>query len=160
MTVQTARAWLIVSSLTLTGCTFVFFLIAPTVGYPLEWDQSIRVFEIVLPVFLGYLGTAAHFVFRNAAAGDRPVVLRQEVNSLVGLLVVGPLVVFLVATLAIVIAFGYSNRPTATPGGGMSIEALAGSFTAALGLLTATTNVAVSYLFSLADAPEKTVQGG
>lgn len=148
MTVAIARRWLVFASLLVTGVTFVFFLVAPAVGYPLTWEQSIRVFEIVIPVFLGYLGTATHFLFHT---GGEQQLVRINSSGLLSLIVRGPLIVFVVVGVAIVFAFGYANRAAATPGEGMSVDALSYSFTALMGLLAVTTNVAVSYLFALGE---------
>jgi hypothetical protein len=65
MTVDGARRWIIITSLVVTGLAFAFLVAAPPLGYPLGWDQSQRIIEILLPVFLGYLGTATHFVFHT-----------------------------------------------------------------------------------------------
>jgi hypothetical protein len=149
MDVDLARGWLIKASLVATGAAFVFFLVAPAVGYPLTWNQSMRVFEIVLPVFLSYLGTATHFLFHSNNRRDKPVTVNPSSISLLGLLVRGPIIVFGVASIAIIFAFGFSNRASSPERGtGMSPDMLTWSFTAALGLLTVTTNVVVAYLFS------------
>jgi hypothetical protein len=65
MTTDEARRWIVLASLTITGAVFVFFLLAPVSGYPLEIAQAQGIFQIVLPVFLGYLGSATHFVFKR-----------------------------------------------------------------------------------------------
>jgi hypothetical protein len=151
MKIDKARRFLVIASLFFTGGTFVFFLVAPAVGYPLTWDQSSRVFEIILPVFLGYLGSATHFLF-HGGQNPRSIELKDE-SGMLGLLIQGPLWVFGIATVALIFAFGYTNRGSAPSGSGMSVDALAGSFTAVIGLLAVTTNVAVSYLFSLGERP-------
>ncbi len=149
MTVDAARKWIISTSLIATGLVFVFFLAAPPLGFPLEWDQTQRVIEILLPVFLGYLGTATHFLFHSSKTQGQPALEYQ--NSLLGLLIKGPIVVFATACVAILFSFGYSNRSNAPSGSGMSIDQLAWAFTAALGILAVTSSVAVSYLFSLGE---------
>ena len=159
MTVDGARKWIIATSLVATGLVFVFFLVAPPLGFPLEWDQAQRVIEILLPVFLGYLGTATHFLFHSNKPEVQPAVEFQ--NSLLGLLIRGPIIVFAIACSAVLFAFGYANRSSASAGSGMSIDQLAWAFTAALGILAVTSSVAVSYLFSLGEkagpqASEKT----
>jgi uncharacterized membrane protein required for colicin V production len=138
------RRWLIIASLTITTAEFVFFLIAPMAGYPLTFAQAIRLLEIVLPVFLGYLGSAARFVFPQTSAPDP---IRRAAPSLASLLVRGPIIVFSLASIAALIAFGHSNRIDAPVGAGMDIDTLAGILSVALGLLAVTTNVAVSYFF-------------
>lgn len=143
MTLHQARKWLIVSSLVITGLNFVFFILSPTLGYPINIDQAISIMKIVLPVFLGYLGNATQFVFTPAKT---PVHANLEYLNLI---VIGPIVIFGLATIAAIIAFGYSNRLAAPPGSGMSVDTLSGIITAALGLLAVTTNVVVSYLFAV-----------
>ena len=147
MTVDGARRWIIIASLFVTGTAFVFFLVAPAIGYPLTWEQGVRLFEIILPVFLAYLGSATHFLF-HARMHQRQDHL-ENAGQFLGLLVKGPILVFGIATIALLFAFGYSNRSSAPAGEGMTIDMLSSSFTAALGILAVTTNVAVSYLFAL-----------
>jgi hypothetical protein len=153
MDVNGARMWLIKSSLLVTTCVFLFLLIAPLFNYPLEWEQTPRLFEIVLPTFLGYLGTATHFLFHH---DEKPQTLKLNGTSqLLSLLVKGPIVVFGLGSIALMFAFGYSNRHGATRGAGMNIDQLAMVISGLLGLLTATTSVAVSYLFSLRHKSQK-----
>jgi hypothetical protein len=131
---------------------FLFFLLAPATDFPLTFPQSLRVLEVVLPVFLGYLGSAASFVFQPGAGADK-LAFRPNASSLVGLLIWGPLVVFTIALLAIIVTFSITNRLDATPGQGMSIDQLTAGISVILGLLAVTTNVAVSYLFGGGQAP-------
>ena len=68
-----ARNWIIRTSLVLTTCVFAFLVVAPTIGYPLDpgANHVIRLLQILTPVFVGYLGSAAHFVFGdNTSATD------------------------------------------------------------------------------------------
>src|SRR4051812_5542789 len=107
MPANAARRWLVTASLLLCAAILVFFLLAPTLGYPLEFAQSMRALEIVLPVFLGYLGTAALFIFRsNPETEDTPP---ANVLNLVSLLVKGPIVVFGMVLAALLVAFGRLN---------------------------------------------------
>lgn len=155
MTSIDARRWLVSASLLVSALAFVFFLVAPAIGYPLTWDQAIRVVEIVLPVFLGYLGTAARYIFRPesnmqlAAVSDR---------HLMALLIRAPIIVFILAGGVVCFSFGYSNRQDATPGAGMTVDTLCWAFTTLLGLLAATTGVAVSFLFSAGTKDNQTPQ--
>src|SRR6185295_2636008 len=125
MTAHVARKWLIYATLLTTAVAFVFFLIAPASGFPLTFDQSVRLLEIVLPVFLGYLGSATHFVVRGSNTAPNTPVPPRGRSELLGLLVRGPVVVFLVATVSAIVAFGISNSPSAPPGSGMSVDTLA-----------------------------------
>jgi hypothetical protein len=151
MSIDEARRFIITASLTATGTTFVVFLIAPPMGYPLTWGDVPRVFEIILPVFLGYLGSATHFLFR--ARHDAKDVQLKDPGGMLGLLIRGPFAVFGVGTIAVLFAFGYVNRSGAPNGSGMGVAELSHFFTALVGLLAVTTNAAVAYLFSLGGRP-------
>lgn len=145
MTVQQARNWLVLASLVACGATFVFLLIAPAIGFPLLWADALRVLELVIPVFAGYLGAAAQYVFSKKQHGKVTV---QDGSGLLSLMIKGPVILFAVTSLAILIGFGISNRESASQGTGMSVDTLAGALTALLGILAITTNAAVAYLFS------------
>lgn len=146
MTVTEARTWLITLSLAITGLIFVFFGIAPVIGYPLTYPEAIRLLEIVLPVFIGYLGSATQFVF--SPSSQQPDLRTSADATQLGLLVKGPIIVWGAGSFAVIAAFGFSNRLSAAPGDTrMSLDALAGLLTAGLSLLTVTTSVAIAYLF-------------
>ena len=147
MDLKAARTWLVTASLVITAAEFTFFLVAPAIGFPLTFDQAIRLLEIVFPVFLGYLGSATHFVFRS----QRRAIAFQGASSLFGLVVRGPIFIFGVAVAVALWAFGYSNRLAAVPGSGMSVDALAIVLSIALGLTTVSTNVVVAYIFQTGD---------
>lgn len=143
MTTRTARRWLVYASLGLTAAAFVFFVVAPAAGYPLTFAQSIRLLEVVGPVFFGYVGSAVRFAF--ASAPDAP--LREDAGELLPALVRGPILVFGLALVAALTSFGLSNRAAAAPGSGMDIDTLALIFSIALAFLAATTSVLVPLLF-------------
>jgi hypothetical protein len=143
MTVDAARRWLIISSLMITGTQIVFLLVAPVIGYPLVYPKNLDLLQIISPVFLGYLGSAAHFIFQNPA----PEVPVQ--NKFLGLLVRGPLIIYVLAVSGSLAAFGYANRASVEPGTGptMSVSNLATALSVSLGVLAVTTGVINSYLF-------------
>ena len=62
MTVDQARKWLILSSLIITGVQMIFLFVAPIVDSPI-FSKISDLLQIVTPVFLGYLGSASHFIF-------------------------------------------------------------------------------------------------
>ena len=144
MNVLKAQKSLIYISLAESGLVFIFLTLAPAFGFHLSWAQSLRIIELIVPVFFGYLGSAAAFVFQSRS-NEHVVVAHPE---LVRILVFGPLILFFLGSVSLFIAFGVTNRSGAPPGIGMDIDTLAAGFTALLGLLTVTTHVAVSYLFS------------
>jgi len=148
------------ASLCTSGCLIVFFITAPALGYPLEFAQSLRILEIVLPVFLGYLGAGALYVFRSTSPDDR-MTFRPAAAPLIGPLLKGPVAVFAVAAIALIVAFGMTNGKDAAPGSGISIDQFAAGMTTILGLLTVTTNVAVVYLFqNSGKTPEQVKESG
>src|SRR5262249_2871463 len=142
MTIDNARKWLITSSLAITGVQMVFLLVAPVIGFPLPYPKNLDLLQIVSPVFLGYLGSASHFIFQNAV----PSVPVQ--NQYLGLLVKGPLVIYILAAGGSLGAFGYSNRVGSGIGAGMSIDNLGTALSLSLGVLAVTTGVVSSYLFA------------
>jgi hypothetical protein len=150
VTIYQARRWLIITSLTLAAMAFCFFMLAPVLGYPLRYSQAQGVLQIVLPVFLGYLGAATQFVFQRAPVQHDTI----TAPPMMELLIKGPIAVFALMIVAAVIAFGYSNRMAAAPGEGMSVEQLSASVTAAMGLLAVTTNAIIAYLFAIERKPD------
>lgn len=143
MSIEQARTWLIKATLILTGSILVFVTLAPAFGYPLEFSQGVRIGEIVLPVFLGYLGTASHFIF--ARASDPHV--KHKNLPLLQLLVRGPIAIFAIVISCALFAFGFTNRDGASPGTGMTVDSLAAAVSTSLALLAVTTGVLVTYLF-------------
>lgn len=143
MTINSARKWLIVSSLIITGGQMIFLLAAPAFSFPLNYPENLHLLQIVLPVFFGYLGSASHFIFQSTA---RPVRVQ---NQFLGLLVKGPLIIYVLTVTAAFCSFAYSNRVGAEVGAGMSVDNLSTALSLALGLLAVTTGIVSSYLFSV-----------
>jgi hypothetical protein len=137
-----ARRWITASSLIVCCVILVFLLAAPAFGYPLEFAQSLRLLEILAPVFFGYLGAATLFVFRSNPAPERP--LPDNVLNLLPLLTKGPIYLFAIVIAVLLLSFGRMNSPG---GAGMSVDELAVGMSVALGLLTVTSNVIVAFLF-------------
>lgn len=144
MTANSARVWLVAASLGIILATFVFFFVGPILGYPLEFEDARRMIEIIIPVFAAYLGSATRFLF-NKDVRIRSFDKQRE--SLLGLLVKGPIIVFGVALAALLIAFGASHRIAARPGTGIAVDDLAGSMVLILSLLAVTTTAVTAYLF-------------
>ena len=67
MMITKARKWIVIASLAEVDSVFVFVLIAPLAGYALGWSQSLRMIELLTPVFLGYLGMATQFMLIETA---------------------------------------------------------------------------------------------
>jgi hypothetical protein len=151
MTVFEARRWIIVASLVIAGAAFSFFVIAPVLGYPLRFSQAVSILQIVFPVFLGYLGAATQFVFQKSPPPEDTI----QTRPLMGLLIHGPIGLFVLIMVVVTSVFGYSNRASAGPGDGIGVDQLRTLITAALGLLAVTTNVVVAYLFSVQGKAER-----
>jgi hypothetical protein len=148
MTNRRARTWLVVSSLAICGSALLFFLIAPATSYPLDWPQSMRMLEIVTPVFFGYLGLASRYIFTRSHDVDLP---DNEAN-LLSLLLIGPLVLFVLVMCALILAFGISNSGQeghADSSRAMSVDQFAAGVTLVLSLLAVTTNVIADHLFGV-----------
>ena len=154
MTFEEPRGWLIRTSLGISFLIVLFAIVGPGVlGFPLDAErgQDTRILQIVLPVFVGYLAAASHYVFSERgqdAAKDDP---RLSGSALT--LVKWPVVAWGVLTVAMLAAFWYSNRASGPPGSGWSVDKLAAYLTIGLSLLTATTNIAVNYLFAKGKGP-------
>lgn len=146
MTLDNARAWLIKTSLILSGLHIAFLILAPAAGYPLTFSESLRLIEIVIPVFFAYLGSATHFLFKPAA--NR---VQVESPALLGLMVRGPLLVFGGVSTVALVAFGLSNRPPTPRGHGMGLDTLSAIIAVGLSLLAVSTNVIVQYLFATSE---------
>lgn len=145
MTEQHAREWLLLASLVVTGALFVFLLLAHPFGYPLTFHKALPTLQAVTPVFLGYLGAGAHFVFRP----QQPIAtVAADQRRLLRVLVMGPVYLFAFAVIATLIAFGWSNRSGLADGSGMTIEEFGIAITMALAFLTTVTSVVVAYLFA------------
>ena len=152
MTSAQARSWLINVSLLAIGVEFVFFLLAPALGYPLVYDQSLRLLELMSPALFGYVGTAVTYAVSKKNSNDP----EPKHSSLFATLVRAPLMLYAIITVAAFFAFGWTNRSAASPGSGMNIDQLSAVMTLALSLLAVTTTVLVTYLFatkSVANAP-------
>lgn len=144
MELTAARKAIVISSLVVVGLHLLFFPIAPALGYPLEYGEAISILQITLPVFLGYLGAATQFMFRHPKRRQPAMNLPE----LLPYLLWGPLIIFALASLAAIVAFGITNGTRAAPGTGMSPRELSAAVTVCLSLLAVTTNTIVAYLFA------------
>jgi hypothetical protein len=148
MRVSDARSWLIRASLLLAAATLGFFLAAPVAGYPITQKQGFSLIQLVFPVFAGYVGSAGFLLFRYArrpAKGEAAEEAREVPN--LGLLVRWPIYLWAGLFALFIFLFGFTNRAAAPVGDGWSVEDLGMAITAALSLLSVTTNVVIAYLF-------------
>jgi hypothetical protein len=142
MTIQEARKWIVNWSLGLITFYGVFFLLSPFLRYPLEFDQSAQLAQIIFPLFLGYLATAVVFAFEG-----------HEVETvapyLLASLTKGPFLVSLVLSLVLFVVFWLANSTDSPVGRAniMEFPTFSALFAAIIGIHTATTSALVAYLF-------------
>ncbi|MET0502919.1 MAG: effector-associated domain EAD1-containing protein [Candidatus Binatia bacterium] len=143
MDASTARVVIVAASLVLTGLLLLFFMAAPFLGAPFNENQNenVRLIEIVLPVFLGYLGSASHFLFYR----NRGREVAEDQQSLLGLMVFGSLSLFALFIVALLAIFWVSNLSDSQ--GAMDFDSLSRWFSLAMGLLACTIGIVSAYLF-------------
>jgi hypothetical protein len=132
---------MVATLLGLTAATIMFFLLAPALGYPLEFDQGWALAQISVPVFAGFLATATQFATVEHGGGD------ETAPPLLAWLIFGPATIYLFGAAAVLFVFWSTNRADAPLGGGMSTQLLSTILTALLGLVTITSNIAIARLF-------------
>lgn len=144
MTYNTARKWIVQSSLVVITLYGIFLIIAPATHYPLEFDQALQILQVLFPLFIGYLSSAVVFIFQG-----KDITKDLKVPDLLGYLVKGPFIVVSILIAAALLAFGISNWPTEgnVSGEGMSFDNLSTLTSLILGIHTGTTSSLVLYLF-------------
>jgi hypothetical protein len=148
MTTRTARLAIVVYSLGITGFLIVFLILAQPLGMRFDFgqEQNLRLIDIVLPTFFGYLGAASHFIFNS----DRGRAVEAENQALLGLLIHGPFLIFIFSVSALFFAHYVSHRPLAIDEpriDRMDFGTLSRYLSICLALLAATVSVVSSYLF-------------
>jgi hypothetical protein len=109
----------------------------------------------VLPVLLGYIGGAAHFLFRPK---QPEILIPAERARLLRILVQAPILVFVLVNICAFIAFGVSNRATVADGSGMRVDELGMAVSIALAFLTVVTSVVAAYLYATEAGPAAPVR--
>ena len=144
MTYNSARKWLVLSSLVMLGLYGFFLIIAPVTSYPLEYEQALQLLQVLFPLFIGYLSAAVVFVFQ----GD-DITSNLEVSPLLGSLVKGPFLLVFLLIATVFCAFGISNWPSESAGigEGMPFDMLSTITSLILAIHTGTTSSLVFYLF-------------
>lgn len=140
------RVGLIGSSLLMVTIVLIFFAIAPSIGYPIESSQSLRMMEIILPVFLGYLSTAMVLLISVRSSQSQkwePIGNKK----LLCVLVYGPVATFFLTVFCVILVYGISNGATETVGIGMPPNTMAFVLAIAVGLLSVSTNMLTYFLF-------------
>lgn len=114
MTYDQLRVWVVTRSLGCAAISFAVFLLAPTIlpefGITMRWDQAWKYMQISLPVLLGYVASAVAFLLGQSNTQITP---GAEPSPLLVTVAKASFYFYLAAFLAVVIVYGYSNRPTA-----------------------------------------------
>ncbi|MEM5474394.1 hypothetical protein WNZ14_21915 [Hoeflea sp. AS60] len=139
-----ARLFITISSLFLFLSITAFFILATSLGFPLDYDQSISVVKQITPVFIGYIGQSAYYLISKSSelldiSGVR--------IKLLYILSISPFLIFSSLFCAIIFAFSASNFPDNPPGEGMSFSQLTDWFTIILGLFAATASIVTAWIF-------------
>jgi hypothetical protein len=143
MTPTEARAWIIKASLLAYGCVFVFFVVAPTLRYPLKYADAINIMKIVAPIFASYLGAATLFVVSGQESEDT-----EPRSEMLGILAKWPVILFGIGFVSLLIGFVLSNSSEYN-GEGMTPNVLSLLVSILSGLLAGTTGAISSYLFKV-----------
>ena len=143
MTPTEARLWIIKASLVAYSSIFVFFVLAPALGYPITYADAINILKIIVPIFASYLGAAVLFI-GTGGGGETD----EAANKMLSLLVKWPIVIFGVGMVALLVGFPLSNRSEYT-GSGMTPNTLSLFVSLLTALLAATTGAISSFLFKV-----------
>jgi hypothetical protein len=147
-TSQSARVAIVAYSLGITGGLLMFLLLAQPLHMRFNYvnAENLKLIDVVLPTFLGYLGSASHFLF-NANKGRE---IDESNAGLLKLLVHGPFILFIVCTAALFYTYYDTHLPL--PDDAPRVDYLKFSdlsryLSLLLGILAATVSVVSAYLF-------------
>jgi hypothetical protein len=145
---QSARVAIVCYSLAITGSLITFLILAQPLGMRFDYgqEQNLRLIDVVLPTFFGYLGAASHFLF-NANRGRE--VQTENINML-RILIHGPFIIFIVAIVSLFYAYYLSHRPLTSTEPRIDVmeySTLSRYLSVCLAMLAATVGVISSYLF-------------
>src|SRR4051812_24438168 len=89
---QAARIAVCLYSLSISGILIFLLILAQPLGLPFDYgkQENLRLMDIVLPTFLGYLGAASHFVFN----GNRGRDVDDRNAGMMMILIHGPFAIF------------------------------------------------------------------
>jgi hypothetical protein len=142
--VDEERLWVIRASLLIVAGSMAFFLIAPGfLGFPLRPEETVRVVQMIIPVFSAYLATGAAFLLSRTV----PEGVAQFDPQLLKIILRGPIYVTVFGLALATAAFWHTNRPSGIVGQGMSLDHYCWWLALLLGLLSVTTSVVVTKLF-------------
>jgi hypothetical protein len=145
---QSARMAIVCYSLAITGSLLIFLILAQPLGIRFDYgqEQNLRLIDVVLPTFVGYLGAASHFIF-NANRGRE---VDEQNAPMLRVLIHGPFVIFIIAVAGLFFAHYASHRPldVSEPRiDRMDFAALSRYLSICLALLAGTVSILSSYLF-------------
>lgn len=146
MSYSESRMFLVKSSLGMITFYGLFLILCPISRYPLFFEQSFQIIQIIIPLFLGYLSTAVVFITQE----DRDD--SSNISELLLVLVKWPFKVVFLLLLALFFSFGYANWPSNTPPSGalnFGFELLSSMVSFLLGIHTAITSALVAYMFKI-----------
>ncbi|WP_434585771.1 hypothetical protein ACMYSP_04610 [Klebsiella sp. R390] len=153
---QSARISIIIYSLGITSFLIFFLILSPAIGMRFDYsqEQNLRLIDIVLPTFFGYLGAASHFLF-NANRGREII---DQNAFILKLLIHGPFLIFIISICCLFFTFYTTHRPL--PDNvprvyRMDFNSLSRYLSICLALLAATVGIISSYLFGSHSIEEK-----
>ena len=148
MTIDGLRTWVVRWSFGCAGVTFLVFLLLPLplklFGVSMTWAQSWKFAQICLPVFAGYIASAAAFASGQSTSKAKA---REIASDLLVQLTKFAFYFYIVASVALLGVYIYSQRPSGEIGSGMSSEDFATWIAGILSFLTVTTNSLILMLF-------------
>jgi hypothetical protein len=149
-----ARKAIIIYSLIITGGLIIFLIMAQPLGMQFDFgqNQNLRLIDVVLPTFIGYLTSAAHFLFNDQRGRD----IRVQNEDLLKIMIHGPFIIFAVAVICLFYAHQWSNQvqPSADPRiDHMDFGTLSRYLSILLGLLAATVTIISANLFGAPPPP-------
>lgn len=145
---QSARLAVVLYSLGITGTLIIFLILAQPLGMRFDYgqEQNLRLIDVILPTFVGYLGAASHFIFNS----NRGREVEPENGAMLRLLVHGPFLIFILAVSSLFFAHYISHRPLPDDApriDEMDFATLSRYLSICLALLAGTVSVISSYLF-------------
>lgn len=152
---QKARVAIIVYSLCITAFLLVVLTLAQPLGFRFDYgqEQNLRLIDIVLPTFFGYLGSASHFIFNTNSGSE--VSVKNE--SMLRILIHGPFIVFILSVASLFFAHYHSHASVIDDRAridALDFNTMSRYLSINLAMLAATTSIVSSYLFGSPPRPD------
>lgn len=145
VSISKLRARIVLMSLGSSSVLFIFAVLAPILGYPIDYEKSIGIIKLLTPTFFGYVGAAANF-----AVADNPNTINKDGHGLIWTVTFGPVLVFWVIVIASFGAYGLVGLNLTPRDLQFPYETLTTVLTIALSLLSVSTSIIVVGLFGKA----------